>query len=58
MTSVYCLKIIDLKNPKYSTEKPINQLNKVAGYKNNTQKPTTFLYHNSNYLENKMKNLF
>lgn len=58
MARVYCLKIIGLKNLKYSTIKPINELNIVAGYKNNTQKPTTFLYHNSNYFKNKMKNLF
>ena len=43
-------------NPKGVTRKLlelINELGKVAGYKNNTQKPLTFLYTNNEILERK-----
>ena len=46
--------ILYLENPKHATRKLlelINEFGKVAGYKINTQKSTTFLYTNNERLE-------
>uniref|UniRef100_A0A8D1IXD0 RNA-directed DNA polymerase n=1 Tax=Sus scrofa TaxID=9823 RepID=A0A8D1IXD0_PIG len=51
--------ILDIENPKDSTQKLlelINKFSKVAGYKMNIQKSVAFLYTNSEILEKEYKN--
>ena len=53
-------KILYVENPIDSTQKLltlINEFNKVAGYKVNTQKLVAFLYTNNEMLEKEYKNL-
>ena len=50
--------ILYIKNPKYSTQKPlepINEFSKVAGYKINVQKSVTLLYSYNELSEGKTK---
>ena len=50
--------ILYIKNPKDSTRKLlelINEYNKVAGYKINTQKSLAFLYTNNEKVEKEIK---
>ena len=51
--------ILDIENPKDSTQKLlelINKFSKVAGYKINIQKLVAFLYTNNEILEKEYKN--
>ena len=50
--------ILYIENPKDATRKLlelINEFNKVAGYKFNTQKPVAFLYTNNERSEEKLR---
>ena len=50
--------ILQIENPKDSTRKLlelINEYSKVAGYKNNPQKPLAFLYTNNEKTEREIK---
>ena len=50
--------ILYIENPKYCTRKLldlINEYNKVAGYKINTQKSLAFLYTNNDKTEREIK---
>ena len=50
--------ILNIKNPKSNTQKGIrtkNEFSKVAGYKINTQKSSTFLYTNNELSERESK---
>ena len=50
--------ILYIENPKDSTRKLlelINEYNKVAGYKNNTEKSLAFLYTNNEKTEREIK---